>query len=83
MIAAISAGDNRQLTATLTAPIERAAEEEVEVRDAVAVQEGDPVPRADTVSHAGVGATRQATHDTPRAHVRRSSPQHEHLVVGL
>ena len=43
--AAISAGARRQLTATLTAPVERAAEQDLEVLEPVSIQEGDPSRR--------------------------------------
>ena len=43
MMAAISAGASRQLTATLTAPSSAQPKKHLEVLDAVAVQEGHPV----------------------------------------
>ena len=78
MMAAISGGASRQFTATFTAPISDAAEEEVEVRDAVAVEEGDAVPDAEPVAprrlrHTARGTSNSSPQRAPLAHRARAS----------
>ena len=50
MMAAISAGARRQLTATFTAPMSEPPNRKSKYGDAVAVEEGDPVADAEPVA---------------------------------